>query len=73
MEEQVTQVRRPRRRKKTQLEIIKEVYLPYIFLMIAAVFFVVCIIGSLIRNANEDAEEETGTSKIAATVEIQTL
>ncbi len=73
MEEQVTPVRRPRRRKKTQMEIIKEVYLPYIFLMIAAVFFVVCIVGSLVRNANDDTPEETDVPQISATVEVQTL
>ena len=47
----------PRRRKrKTKMQIIKEAYLPYIFLMVAALLIVVCIIGALIRGA---APEET--------------
>lgn len=64
MEEQQiveTPVRKTRRRKKTKLEIIKEVYLPYVFLLAAAVIIVIFIIGALIRNANEQeapAEED---------------
>ena len=48
MDEQL-QPPRPRRRRKTQMEIIKEAYLPYIFLMSAALLIVVFIIGALIR------------------------
>ena len=40
---------RPRRRRKTQMEIIKAAYLPYIFLMSAALMIVIFIIGALIR------------------------
>lgn len=47
MDEQL-QSPRPRRRK-TQMEIIKEAYLPYIFLMSAALLIVIFIIGALIR------------------------
>lgn len=47
----------PRRRKrKTKMQIIKEAYLPYIFLMAAALLIVIFIIGALIRGA---APEET--------------
>ena len=52
----------PRRRKpKTKMQIIKEAYLPYIFLMVAALLIVIFIIGALIRGAapEEEAPEET--------------
>ena len=42
----------PRRRRKTRMDIIKEAYLPYIFLSIATLFVLIFIIGALIRNAN---------------------
>ena len=48
MDEQL-QSNRPRRRRKTQMEMIKEAYLPYIFLMSAALLIVIFIIGALIR------------------------
>ena len=48
MDEQM-QSPRPRRRRRTQMEIIKEAYLPYIFLMSAALLIVIFIIGALIR------------------------
>jgi len=38
-----------RRRRKTKMEIIKESYLPYIFLMTAALICLIFIIGALIR------------------------
>lgn len=40
---------KPRKRRKTQMEIIKESYLPYLFLMAAAVLILVFIIGALVR------------------------
>ena len=51
----------PRRRKrKTKMQIIKEAYLPYIFLMAAALLILIFIIGALIRGATpEEAPEET--------------
>ncbi len=49
MQNEQTSQRRPRRRRKTQMEIIKESYLPYIFLMTAALLIVVFIIGALVR------------------------
>lgn len=52
MDEQVmneVQQPKPRRRRKTKMEIIKESYLPYIFLMAAAVLIVIFIIGALVR------------------------
>ena len=50
----------PRRRKrKTKMQIIKEAYLPYIFLMAAALLILIFIIGALIRGATpEEAPEE---------------
>ncbi len=42
--------RRPvRRRRKTRMEIIKESYLPYAFLLAAAVMILIFIIGALAR------------------------
>ena len=52
----------PRRRKRqTKMQIIKEAYLPYIFLMAAALLILIFIIGALIRGAapEEEAPEET--------------
>lgn len=40
---------KPRRRRKTKMEIIKEAYLPYLFLMAAAVLIIIFIIGALVR------------------------
>ena len=48
MDEQL-QSPRPRRRRRTQAEIIKEAYLPYIFLMSAALLIIIFIIGALVR------------------------
>lgn len=38
-----------RRRRKTKMEIIKESYLPYIFLMAAALICLIFILGALFR------------------------
>lgn len=40
---------KPRRRRKTKAEIIKEAYLPYLFLLGAAILIVIFIIGALVR------------------------
>ena len=52
MEEQILneeQSTPSRRRRKTKMEVIKESYLPYLFLMGAAVICLIFIIGALIR------------------------
>lgn len=52
MEEHILTEQQPtptRRRRKTKMEIIKESYLPYIFLMAAALICLVFIIGALVR------------------------
>lgn len=52
MEEHILTEQQPtptRRRRKTKMEIIKEAYLPYIFLMAAALICLVFIIGALVR------------------------
>ena len=52
MEEQIlndTQEQPPRRRRKTKEEILKQTYLPYMFLLGAAVLIVIFIIGALVR------------------------
>ncbi len=43
--------RRTRRPRRTRAEIIKEAYLPYLFLMAAAVLIILFIIGALVRGA----------------------
>lgn len=45
-----------RRRRKTQMEIIKEAYLPVIFLGITVVLIIIFIAGALIRRANSDTQ-----------------
>lgn len=52
MDEQLNPTPRPRRRRKTKMEIIKETYLPYVFLLAAAIIIIIFIIGALARNAN---------------------
>lgn len=39
----------PRRRRRTKAEIIKESYLPYIFLMAGALICLIFILGAIIR------------------------
>lgn len=58
MDEQLQQPRpqRRNRRRRTQMEIIKEAYLPYIFLMTAAFLIVIFIIGALIRGNSQQAQ-----------------
>lgn len=48
--------RKPRRRRRTQMEIIKEAYLPYIFLMTAVLLIVIFIIGALVRGNSQQAQ-----------------
>ncbi len=48
MENQERPIRR-RRKRRTRAEIIKEAYLPYLFLMAAAVMIIIFIIGALVR------------------------
>ena len=40
---------RQRRRRKSKMEILKETYFPYMFLLGAAVLIVIFIIGALVR------------------------
>ena len=52
MEDQIlneTQEQSPRKRRKTKEEIIKQTYLPYMFLLGAAILIVIFIIGALVR------------------------
>ncbi len=60
----------PRRRRRTKWDIIKEAYLPTIFLIITAVFLIAIIAGSLSRK--QDAAETTPpeTSSTAATEDL---
>ncbi len=46
-------IRKPVRRRKTGLEILKEAYLPYLILLLAAIIIVIFIIGALVRGNPE--------------------
>lgn len=46
-----TPIRRPVRRRKTKMEILKESYLPCLILFAAAVLILIFIIGAVNRNA----------------------
>lgn len=51
MEENTRRPQNPRRRRKSQIEIIKEAYLPTVFLIITVILVAVFIIGGAVRNA----------------------
>ena len=58
MEDEIfPQERRPRRRRRTQLDIFKEAYLPYLILIAAAVLIVIFIIGAVVRNTQTTASD----------------
>ena len=46
--------RKSHKQRKNKAEIIKEAYLPYLFLMLAALLIIIFIIGALIRNGNTE-------------------
>ncbi len=52
MEERTNQQNNPRRRKKTQMEIIKEAYLPTIIMIVTFILIAIFIAGSLSRRAD---------------------
>lgn len=52
-----TQHKKPNRMRKTKSRIIKETYLPYLFLALAAVLIIIFIIGALIRNNHVGATQ----------------
>jgi len=65
MEEQLQAPAQPRRRRKTRMEIIKEAYLPYLFLLIATVLVIIFIIGALVRDsASKDAAPADGDTGV---------
>lgn len=51
MAEEIIRPINPRRRRKTKMEIFKEVYLPTIILGITVVLILIFIIGAMVRNA----------------------
>lgn len=69
MDESVsTPVRRPVRRRKTKMQIFKEVYLPYLILFIAAIVIIIFIIGASVRNA---AEKKADTASFSVTQTLE--
>lgn len=49
----------PRRRKKTKMEIIKEAYLPTVFLGLTAILVIVFLIGGAVRRSGPSVPETT--------------
>ena len=74
MQDQTPDVRPRRRRKRTRLDIIKEQYLPYLILALAAVVIVTLCVGKIrrtvqVQKANQAAAE--AESQAAAQLEAQ--
>lgn len=59
------QERRPRRRRKTPMEIFKEAYLPYLILLLAGIIMLSFIFGALDRNSDENTEPVTRICEVA--------
>ena len=57
----------PRRRRKTKAEIIKEHYLPYLFLLLTLILIVVFVIGSVLRKSDTEKAEAYRLPDISAT------
>jgi hypothetical protein len=69
MEENTQQRPTSRRRKKTKLEIFKEVYLPTIILGVAAVLILVFIIGGIVKNAENTDNQDIPTMETVSAEE----
>ncbi len=59
------QERRPRRRRKTPMEIFKEAYLPYLILLLAGIIMLSFIFGALGRNSDENTEPVSRICEVA--------
>lgn len=66
MEESTHRPENPRRRRKTRMEIIKEAYLPYIFLGLTVLFVIVFIVGGAIRRSGTDETQPPETTETTA-------
>lgn len=64
MEESTRRPENPRRRRKTRMDIIKEVYLPYIFIGLTVLFVLVFLIGGAIRRS-DTAETQPPETTVA--------
>lgn len=65
------EAQRPRRRRKTKMEIFKEQQLPYIILSVATVLIVIFIIGALVRNANEKTPDDAANGSTTQSAAFQ--
>lgn len=66
MYESTRRPQNPRRRRKSQMEIIKEAYLPTVFLIITVILVAVFIIGGAVKNADPKEtipNESTGSAE----------
>ena len=75
MDEMQNQPVNPRRRRRTQMEVFKEAYLPAIIAAVAVLLIVIFIIGSISRSiqAKKAAAEESQQASIAAQQELSRL
>lgn len=73
MDEQSNRPINPRRRRRTQMEIFKEVYLPALIAIIAVLMILVYIIGSISRaiKKNKAAYHESMQASIAAEQQLE--
>lgn len=69
MEENTQRPQNPRRRKKSQWEIIKEAYLPTVILAVTVVLIIIFIAGSLSRKADPSETTPPQTSSTAPSVD----
>ncbi len=61
--EETTPRRSPRRRRRSNMQIFKEAYLPVIILALTLVLILIFIIGSVIRPQGPDATESTSSTQ----------
>ena len=59
MDQNPTRTPNPRRRKKTKMEIIKEAYLPTVFLGLTALLVIIFLVGGAIRRSTPSVPETT--------------
>lgn len=59
MDQIPTRTPNPRRRKKTKMEIIKEAYLPTVFLGLTALLVIIFLVGGAIRRSSPSVPETT--------------
>ncbi len=67
--EDTTPRRNPRRRRRSNVQIFKEAYLPVIILALAVIFILIFIIGAVSRSASTDPTESSSSSQATMSAE----